>query len=157
MDPKLTIRRANVDDVDTIFRLTAQMADRKLMLARSKYKIITMLPSYFVVEVEGEVVASGSCSVLWTDMAEICALAVHDEWQGKGVGKALVDAIIAEGKRLKLPKLITLTYQIEFFKKMGFQIGNKDSFPRKLWRECLECPKLEACDETAMFLDIGDQ
>ena len=89
-----------------------------------------------------------------TDMAEICALAVTDEWQGKGVGVALVQGLIAEAKRMRIPRLITLTYQVEFFKKSGFQVENKDAFPRKLWRECLECPKLEACDETAMYLDL---
>lgn len=155
MEKTYTIRRARVDDVDAIFKLNALMAERKMMLSRSKYKIATLLPSFFVGEDrEGKVIACGSCSVLWTDMAEICALAVADEWQGKGVGIALVDGLIEEAKRMRIPKLITLTYQVEFFKKAGFTIENKDAFPRKLWRECLECPKLEACDETAMYLDL---
>ena len=153
--PPYTIRRATVDDVDAIFRLNAQMAERKMMLSRSKYKIVTLLPTFFVGEDQaGKIIACGSCSVLWTDMAEICALAVTDEWQGKGVGVALVQGLIAEAKRMRIPRLITLTYQVEFFRKSGFQVENKDAFPRKLWRECLECPKLEACDETAMYLDL---
>ena len=152
-----TIRRAKVGDVDQIFNLTSEMAGRELMLARSKYKIITMLTSFFVAEdEEGLVAGSASCSLLWTDMAEICALAVRQDRQGEGIGRALVEAIIEEAGRLGIPRLITLTYQVDFFRKLGFTKENKDSFPRKLWRECLECPKLEACDETAMYLDLAD-
>ena len=141
--------------MDEIFTITASMADSELMLSRSKYKIATMLPSFYVAESEdGEVIGSGSCSILWTDLAEVCALAVRRDKQGQGVGAALVRALVEEARRLKIPKVITLTYQVKFFEKMGFSVCDKDEFPRKVWRECLECPKLEACDETAMLMDI---
>jgi amino-acid N-acetyltransferase len=151
-----SIRRALVRDVDAIFALTKLMASRDLMLPRSKYKIVSVLSSFFVaVDKNEKLMGCGSCAVLWTDLAEICALAVNDEWRGKGLGRALVDTLIAEAHRMGIPKIITLTYQIEFFKKLGFIMEDKDAFPRKLWRECLECPKLEQCDETAMYKDIG--
>jgi len=150
-----TISRATAADVEGIFRLTSTMAADQLMLARSKYKIATMLPSFFVARTaDGAVLACGSCSVLWTDLAEICALAVVKKYQGRGIGAALVKALIEEARRLKIPKLVTLTYQVKFFQNLGFTVIDKDAFPRKVWRECLECPKLEACDETALFLDL---
>ena len=148
------IRRANADDVDSIYNLTASNAAKGLMLPRSKYKIVTTLSSFFVIEEKegGKILASGSLAPLWTDLCEVCALTVHPVWQGKGLGKALVTELIEEARRLKIPKVITLTYQVEFFKKLGFTVVDKNEFPRKLWRECLECPKLEACDETAMVI-----
>jgi amino-acid N-acetyltransferase len=149
------IRKATVADVDRIFELTNSMASEGLMLSRSKYKIITMLFNFYVVETEEKgVIGAAALSPLWTDMAEVMAVAVDKDFQGKGVGKALILEIIEEAKKANFPKLITLTYQIDFFKKLGFTITDKDNFPRKLWRECLECPKLEKCDETAMFLDL---
>lgn len=149
-------RRAHVGDVQDIFRLTNGMAEKGLMLPRSKYKIITMLSSFYVaVDAESEaVVAAGSLSPLWTDLAEICALAVDEGAQGRGLGRFLVECLIAEGRRMEFPRIITLTYQVEFFSKLGFHIEDKDAFPRKVWRECLECPKLECCDETAMYLNL---
>ena len=154
MTSNFLIRRATADDVDSIYNLTSGMAAQGLMLTRSKYKIVTTLTSFFVVEDEesGKILATGSIAPLWTDLCEICALAVHPVWQGKGVGARLVTRLIEEAKTLKLPQVITLTYQVEFFKKLGFEIVDKNEFPRKLWRECLECPKLEACDETAMVI-----
>ena len=148
------IRRANADDVDSIYNLTSSMAAQGLMLARSKYKIVTSLTSFFVVEDEesGKIIATGSLAPLWTDLCEVCALAVHPVWQGKGVGKALVSRLIDEARTLRIPQVITLTYQVKFFEKLGFEIRDKNEFPRKLWRECLECPKLENCDETALVI-----
>jgi amino-acid N-acetyltransferase len=151
--PGFTVRRATAEDVGEIFKLSNLMAKRGLMLPRSKYRIITMLAGFFVVvDNEDGIAACGAFVPLWTDMGEIMSLAVKDEYQGKGVGKMLVRSILDEGRRLKMPEIITLTYQVDFFAKMGFTVVDKDRFPRKMWRECLECPKLEECDETAMHL-----
>jgi len=153
MEDEITVYKATVDDVDAIFRLTAEMSKRGLMLPRSKYRIITMLTGFYVAKKNsGEVVGCGALNPLWTDMGEIMALAVSDDYWGKGVGKKLVAALIKEGRSLRMPEIITLTYQVDFFKKMGFTVTDKDSFPRKVWRECLECPKLEECDEIAMHM-----
>ncbi len=161
------VRRAVSTDVEEILLLTNGMAKKGLMLPRSKYKIVTTLSSFFVAlmpvanpaknvktkkEETMEIAASGAFIPLWTDMGEIMSLAVKEKYQGIGVGKQLVRALIEEGKRMGMPEIITLTYQVDFFKNLGFTIADKDRFPRKLWRECLECPKLEECDETAMHL-----
>jgi amino-acid N-acetyltransferase len=154
MTSNFNIRRANAQDVDSIYNLTSSMAAQGLMLTRSKYKIVTSLTTFFVVEDSdsGKILATGSLSPLWTDLCEVCALAVHPVWQGKGLGAKLVKRLIEEAKTLKLPQVITLTYQVEFFSKLGFEVVDKNEYPRKLWRECLECPKLECCDETAMVI-----
>ena len=60
----------------------------------------------------------------------------------KGIGKLLVQRIIEETKRLGIDKLITLTYQADFFQKCGFEITVKDNMPQKVWKDCINCPKL---------------
>jgi amino-acid N-acetyltransferase len=156
MKTEYSIRRATAQDVEAISSLVNRMASKGHMLPRSKYKIITTLMSFLVAEdLGGKIIGCGAFIPLWTDMGEIMSLAVDDEFQGKGVGRDLVNALIKEGKRMCMPEIITLTYQVDFFSSMGFTIQDKDKFPRKLWRECLECPKLEQCDETAMHLYIG--
>ncbi|MBN2736714.1 MAG: N-acetyltransferase [Spirochaetales bacterium] len=155
----IIIRRPTVDDVNSIFRLTNKMAEKGLMLSRSKYKIITMLNGFLVAEDSEtkQVIGCGAFSLLWTDMGEVMALAVDDAYQKKGVGKMLVNALLDEGRRLNVPEVITLTYQVEFFKKLGFALADKDKFPRKMWRECLECPKLEQCDEIALHIFLNNE
>ena len=153
MESSFIIRPANVSDIDRVFELTGLMAEKGLMLARSKYKIITMLQNFLVAaDADNRVIGCGAFTLLWSDLGEIMALAVDPEWQNRGAGKALVLALIEKGRAMLVPEIIVLTYQADFFKKLGFRITDKNNFPRKVWRECLECPKLERCDETAMHL-----
>ncbi len=152
----VAIRSAKVKDVDGIFKLIGHMADEGLMLKRSKYKIVTMLANFLVAENEnGALIGCGALMPLWTDSAEVMSLAVDPNAQGRGVGRKIVYALLDRAKVLGFPEVITLTYQTEFFAKMGFRRADKDRYPRKLWRECLECPKLENCDEVAMSILVG--
>jgi amino-acid N-acetyltransferase len=139
--------------VDGIFQLVTRMAGQGMMLPRSKYQIIINLANYIIAaDADGKAVGVGGFFPLWTDLGEVRSLAVDEEYRGMGVGRLLVRALLDEGRRLEVPEVFALTYQTEFFGKMGFTVTDKDRFPRKIWRECLECPKLEACDETAMHL-----
>ncbi|MCP5515213.1 MAG: N-acetyltransferase [Spirochaetales bacterium] len=153
MNDNFTVRPATVKDINRIFELTNQMAEKGLMLTRSKYKIITILQNFLIAADENDyAIGCGAFSLLWSDLGEIMALAVDPQWQKKGVGRELVSALISKGRFVKVPEIIVLTYQVEFFRKLGFTLTDKDKFPRKVWRECLECPKLEKCDETAMHM-----
>jgi amino-acid N-acetyltransferase len=71
--------------------------------------------------------------------------------EGKGIGRALVEAIIAT---LKIERgnfcLFALTYQEKFFQKLGFHLVVKEMFPQKIWSDCAACPKKDNCDELAV-------
>lgn len=131
-----------------------------MLLPRSKYQIVTSLTNFLVAVDEGEsvrspnqgVVGCGAFVPLWVDLGEIRSVAIEESWQGQGIGRRLVEELLAMGRRMEIPEIFVLTYQVGFWEKLGFEVTDKDRFPRKIWRECLECPKLEACDETAMHL-----
>jgi amino-acid N-acetyltransferase len=56
-------------------------------------------------------------------------------------------------KRARLqgfPKVIALTCSADFSCRLGFSVQPKDKFPRKPWRKCLHCLRLEDCDDIAM-------
>ena len=149
----IKIRTATVEDVEGIFKLNKKMADRGLMLPRNRYKILEMLGNFLVAEnKEGKIVGCGALNLIWTDLGEVMALAVDDDYQGMGIGGRIVSDLLRKAKTLKVPEVITLTYQIKFFKNLGFSITEKDNFPKRVWRICLDCPKLENCDETALHI-----
>ena len=152
----IVIRKATAEDIDQIFTLVNSNANQGLMLSRSKYRICSVLANFLVAtNPTGELIGCGSLIPLWVDLAEIVSLAVKADVRGKGVGRMLVQSLIEESRQLKIYTIMALTYQVEFFSKLGFSVANKDEFPRKVWRECLECPKLEQCDETAMKLELA--
>ena len=151
----ITLRRANVHDVDSIHNLVDYYAKKGMLLAKSPFKIYRNLQSFFVAEENRKVIACTSLIVLWKDLAEICSLAVDERYTKKGIGRKLALKCIDEAKKLRIPQIIVLTYQDRFFQKMGFRLVDKDLFPRKLMWECLECPKLEHCDERAYLKDLN--
>ena len=155
MNNGFTYRPAKVEDVDGIFKLVNSMAESGKMLHRSKYKIVTMLTNFIVAQSQsGELAGCGALFPLWTDSAEIASLAVVPRFQSNGVGHQVVRELLQQARLLGFPQVITLTYAVDFFSELGFSVQPKDKFPRKLWRECLECPRLEDCDEIAMSIQL---
>jgi amino-acid N-acetyltransferase len=154
-EPGMLIRQAKATDVDTIYTLIKENSDNGLLLPSSRYKIFSRLQGFVVVEDEDQkIIGCGALVILWGDLAEIQSLVIAPHKQGMGYGKTIVEFLIKRTASLNIPKVLTLTYQIDFFAKLGFTIIDKDSIPRKIWGECLECPKLECCDETAMIYHI---
>jgi len=150
----LNIRKASVDDVDAILKLVNYYAEKELLLRKSAFKVYTKLQNFYIAETEKKVVGCVSLVVLWKDLAEICSLAVDEQYLRRGIGKKLVNKCIEQAKLLKVTKIIALTYKDKFFGKIGFHFVDKNIFPRKLMWECLECPKLDECDELAYLMNL---
>ena len=89
--------------------------------------------------------------VVWANLAEVYALAVDPTMRGRGLGRRLVLSCIDEAEALGIRRLMTLTYQREFFEKLGFEVVDRQQLPLKVWSECVRCPKNQACDEIAMI------
>jgi amino-acid N-acetyltransferase len=88
--------------------------------------------------------------VIWVDLAEIKSLAVDEEYQNKGIGKALVEKAVEQAKNLGVQKVFALTLVPKFFEKYGFSVVDKKTLPMKVWSDCAKCTKQENCDETAV-------
>jgi hypothetical protein len=39
----------------------------------------------------------------------------------------------------------------QFFQKVGFEVVERGALPLKAWKDCLRCPKFQACDEIAVL------
>lgn len=150
----IEIRKAVLEDIDQLHRLVNQYAQEELLLPRSRESLIINIQSIYVAAEAGEVLGVACLAVLGHDMAEIRSLAVDPKAQGRGIGKLLVERIIEETKKIGIAKLISLTYQVVFFEKCGFEVINKSDMPQKVWTDCIHCPKFPACDEVAMAIAL---
>ena len=146
----MKVRSANVTDVKAIHALINCFAERDLMLFRSMADIFTNLQTFLVAEENGETIGCCALEIIWSDLAEIKSLAVHESHQNKGAGAILVNAAVEKARNLGVPKVFGLTLKPEFFGKLGFEIVNKDSLPMKVWSDCARCTKQQQCDETAV-------
>ena len=89
---------------------------------------------------------------MWSDLAEIRAVALKEELIGSGYGGQMVQELIEEARNLEIEKVFVLTYNDKFFEKMGFSEINKSELPHKIWNECVNCIHFPDCDEIAMML-----
>ncbi|MCM2534707.1 N-acetyltransferase [Neobacillus pocheonensis] len=150
----MLIRKAVMSDTESIYKLISEYAKEGKLLARTYSSIYENLQSFLVAVLNNEVVGITSLTILDRNLAEVRSLAVSPAYVGKGIGKALVLQIIKETENLEITKLISLTYQIEFFSKIGFNRVDKNELPQKMWKDCINCPKLHSCDETAMLMNV---
>lgn len=150
----MNIRKAIMSDTESIYNLISGYAKEGKLLVRTYPSIYENLQSFVVAVLNDEVVGICSLTILDRNLAEVRSLAVSPAYVGKGIGKALVKQIMKETANLEITKLISLTYQIEFFSKLGFNVVDKNELPQKMWKDCINCPKLHSCDETAMLLNV---
>lgn len=148
------LRKALVGDVDQIVAIVNGHAAQGRMLARSRSHVYQNLRDFTVFAEDGSVIACGALHVLWDDLAEVRAVAVAPERMGQGFGSAVVRGLLEDARGLGLPGIFAFTYERAFFEWLGFRVVDKESLPRKVWGECLDCPKFPDCDELAMALEL---
>jgi amino-acid N-acetyltransferase len=144
------VRPARMGDIKPIHSLLQQFASKGLLLGRSISSLYDQLRD-FVVYDEGGVRGACALHICWDNLAEIRSLAVAEEMHGKGVGRRLVMACLAEAADLEITQVFTLTYQGGFFRKLHFAPIEKSELPHKIWSDCIQCPKFPDCDEEALI------
>jgi amino-acid N-acetyltransferase len=147
----IQIRPAGVGDVACIAAIINDYAERGRMLHRSHSELYESLRDYQVAERDGQVIGVVGLRIMWSNLAEVYALAVGAEARGQGLGKRLVLSAVDEAEQLGIRRVFALTYERLFFEKCGFHIVDRhQQLPLKVWSECVRCPKNQACDEIAM-------
>lgn len=160
LPPVLPPRKATIGDVDGMSALINEFASARIMLARGPLYLYQSIQDYRVitVPVDGRdtVVACGGLHVLWEDLAEVRSVAVHPALQTRGLGRAMVLALIEDARRLEVRHVFTFTLAENFFRALGFSAIARETIPPVVWAECSKCPKFYKCDEVGMMLHLGD-
>lgn len=150
----IEIRKALTKDAVVIHRLVNDFAKQEVMLPRTLLSVYENIRDFHVAVENGRVIGCSALHFTWGDMAEVRSLAVDPEAGGKGIGRALVEANIAEARQHGLVQVYAFTYVTGFFDKLGFRVVPHEEMPRKVWMDCVNCHKFNCCDEVAMVLDL---
>jgi len=152
------IRNARMGDIKKIYSLLKYFADKDLLLGRSLSSLYDQLRDFSVYVEKAEDDPDqekllGVCAlhICWDNLAEIRSLAVTDGYQGKGVGRQLINKALSAADSYGITRVFTLTYQPEFFRKLGFEDIDKSELPHKVWSDCIQCSKFPDCNEEALM------
>ena len=150
----IALRRATLEDVPGIARIMAEFVAQGVLLPRPVGELYQCIREFHVAVRAGEVVACAALRLLWDDLGEVRSLAVRPNHHGLGLGGRLVERVLADARAIGLPRVIALTREVGFFERCGFAVVSRDTLPRKVWTDCVRCPRRHACDEVAVVLDL---
>jgi amino-acid N-acetyltransferase len=153
-EPAVTVRPARVADATPILELVNRLAQEQIMLPRSPMSVLENIRDFVIAERGGVFLGCGALHVVWSDLAEVRSLAVHSGERGSGVGRRIVDRLVADALDLGIPSLFAFTYVPGFFGKLGFRVVQHESLPHKVFSDCMHCPKFMSCDEIAMIREL---
>ena len=151
------IRAATLRDAEKIFALVSLNSD--MLVPRSLGNIVESVDRFVIAEAEGEMVGCASYQIhpeignAEAATVEIVSVAVKSMFRKRGIGRLLVEAIVANVKRFNPREVLVLTFAPEFFRKLGFSETPKTEVMHKLYTGCIKCTKHAepfTCPEIAM-------
>lgn len=151
----MSVRRAKMSDVDSIYQLTNFWADKGEILPRTRDNIIHDIQNFVVAELDGEVVGTASLYIYQTGLAEIRSVVVDESAQNQGQGEALVQYLLEFAHQMELEKIIVLTYIPQYFVQLDFNQIDKNSLAENIIEDSEPSPHKDPADEVAMEYIVG--
>ncbi|MDP9268376.1 MAG: N-acetyltransferase [Acidobacteriota bacterium] len=143
-------RRAVLPDAESIHALIAQYSHDGTLLPRTLNEVCENVRDFTVVVDRGRIVGCGALHLYGAHLTEIRSIAVAPNVTGKGAGAMLVHALLREARHHRVDCVCLFTRIPEFFARFGFRVAAREELPDKIYKDCLNCPRLHACDEIAM-------
>jgi amino-acid N-acetyltransferase len=138
LDPNssLHLRKAAMRDVEQMLQLIAHWARRGAMLPKSRDTLYAQIRDFYLFEtMDGGLAGTVGLHILWNDLAEVRSLAIHPNFQGKGLGKKLVLGVEDETRELGVLRLFAWTLEPHFFERCGYAQIDLDELPPKVFKE----------------------
>ena len=149
--PRLTVRKARMRDIHPILHLINGYAAKGVMLPRTEFEMSEAIRDFTVVLQGEELLGCGALHFYSPTFGEIRSLAVHEHAKTKGVGRRVVEGLVQEADEYELDAVFAFTYVVGFFNKVNFHVVERGMLPLKAWKDCVRCPKFQACDEVAVL------
>lgn len=146
----VAVRRARTSDVPAIRALVDTYAPDRRLLGKATVTLYEDIQEFVVADTGSEVVGCGALHVMWADLAEVRTVAVAPDRIGRGIGGAIVAALIRRAEELGVSRVFCLTFEVEFFAKMGFSVIAGTPVTPEVYTELLQSED----EGVAEFLDL---
>ena len=129
------ITRANETDIPSLLSLNNRYSASGLTLVRSPEFAANHLGDYRVLrDASGGIVGCVSLDEYSPSVAELISLAVEQDAQGLGHGRALISAAIELARTRGYTELFAVSYSDELFLACGFERVPLSTYPEKISR-----------------------
>ena len=115
-----TVRRATVQDVDALHSFIEPFVTKGRLLPRTQDELEDLTQDGFLAEADGRIVGFAALEIYSNKLAELRSLAVSADCQGRGIGKALVQACVELARTKRVFEVMAITSSDEFFQRCGF-------------------------------------
>lgn len=155
VDSPFCIRKAVADDAAAVAALLDPYVPEGLVLPRPPADILRHIDNFLVAENDGgRVVGSVALRDFGNGLEEVRSLVVHPYSAGHGLGSELVRRAVSMAVGRGATRVFALTMRPKIFERLHFLQVGMSMFPQKVWSDCVQCPKRDACDEVALLLDL---
>ncbi len=114
------VREACRDDIPGLEELVDRFVQANRLLPRTTDELCDLIPFGFVAVSAEAIVGFAALEIYSAKLAEIRSLAVHDNFQGRGIGKALVQKCVDLAVRRNILEVMAITSSEGFFQSCGF-------------------------------------
>ena len=150
----IQVRKASMADIPALLELINGYAARGIMLSRTEFELSENMRDFMVAYDGIRLAGCGALHFYSPVMGEVRSLAVAESHKTHGIGRLIVDSLLYESKLYGLDAVFAFTYVPGFFAKVGFHDVERGELPLKAWKDCLRCPKFQACDEIAVLREL---
>ena len=150
------VRPAVPADARRIYELVEPYAQERVLIAKELISYFEAIQEFLMAELpDGDgswrAVGCGALHVMWDDIAEIRTLAVDRAYLRRGVGRHLLTALIERARTLGLKRLFCLTFEVDFFQQLGFEVIEGTPVGTDVYAQMLRSHD----DGIAEFLDLA--
>jgi amino-acid N-acetyltransferase len=126
-------------------------AVQRILLSKEMVTLYEDVQEFWVAEEpNGSIIGCGALHVMWEDLAEVRTLATHPDWVGRGIGHALLSTLLDVARELGVSRVFCLTFEVEFFKRHGFEVVEGSLVPPEVYAQLLRSDD----EGVAEFLDL---
>jgi amino-acid N-acetyltransferase len=150
----LALRQATEDDVPAIHALVDRHVTSDHLLPRGSEEIQSHCDRFVVATMNGEVVGCAELAPLSPQVAEVRSLVVEADARGVGLGRRMVDALVARATELGYARLCAFSHQPGYFVRLGFSIVPHLWLREKVFTDCVSCPLFRGCGQQAVVVSL---
>jgi N-acetylglutamate synthase-like GNAT family acetyltransferase len=151
----IVLRQASPADASAIYELIANHVSEGHLLPRTLSDITVHAHRFVVAVAGGEVVGCVDLAPLSRTVAEVRSLVVRDELRSNGVGRQLIDAVVACAKRAGFERICAFTHAPSYFVQLGFSLVPHEWLPEKIRVDCGSCALFRRCNQYAVVLPLA--